>query len=113
MELVTKQLDLIRLTINEQLTGVEPWKVAVGSAASAWLAAFVYLQLTHKTPLIKRFKKSLFRLVRKLPPVKSRIEKEMKDVSETNIFLIEFTAFSRTHSFYDETPIMPSSYSRK
>ena len=80
MELVKDQLDLIKSVINDRLSDCEPWQVVAGTAAAAWFAAYIYLQLTHKTPFTKRFKKALFRVVRKLPPVRNKIEKEMKKV---------------------------------
>jgi len=68
---VTSHLDI-------RLHGVEPWKVVAGTAGVTLAVAYVYNMTQQRVPLSTKLKKSLFKLLKRIPAVRRQIETEME-----------------------------------
>jgi len=81
--LKTSGLNDFVVQFNSRYADHTPFQL-VGATAGATLAlAFIYKQLTSKHPLHIRMKKQLFRLIRKIPMVKKKIEGEIGKVQDS------------------------------
>ena len=73
MDLVQFHLELI----NGKLAKYEPWQVAAGSIAAYVVAAKLFEIATDYEPLPTRVKRAVFSLVRRIPYVKDKIDREL------------------------------------
>jgi len=67
---------------NRRYADQTPFQLVSTTAGVTLALAFVYKQLTSKHPLHVRIKKQIFRLIRKIPMVRQRIEKEIDQVKD-------------------------------
>lgn len=63
--------------LNSALWGVEPWQIVAGTATLSLVVSYLYASTAyHRLPLTARIKRAFFRLMRRLPPVKKKLEEE-------------------------------------
>ncbi|KAF0312527.1 Sphingosine-1-phosphate lyase [Amphibalanus amphitrite] len=83
MEAVRATCDLARCRLNELLADREPWQVAAGAAGATLAITWIWAQVHFSDEDISsRFKKRLFRLVRTIPAVRRKIEKETRHMQD-------------------------------
>jgi len=67
-------------SLDYRLAGVDPWKVVVGTAGVTLTLAYMYSLTQGRVTFTNRIKKKFFKLMRKLPAVRNKIETEMQKV---------------------------------
>jgi len=68
--------------LNAHLWGVEPWAIVAGTASFSLALAYLYMSTAyHRLPLTTRIRRTIFRLIRRLPPVKKKLAAEKATAS--------------------------------
>lgn len=62
--------------LDVRLAGVAPWRIVAGTAGISLGVFYLYSLTRHKVPLHTRIKKYIFKLARKIPAVRARLEEE-------------------------------------
>jgi len=69
--------------LDTRLTGVAPWRIVAGTASISLGLAYLYSLTRHKTPLQIRIKNYIFKLVKKIPAVRRKIENEKNKIRQS------------------------------
>lgn len=95
--LVKSNYDWVHQLINERLKTTDPAKIVIWTAGTTLALTYLYAQLSDKVPWHQRVKKSVFKLVRKIPYVRNQIEEETEKVRLN----FEKELLSHTSHMYD------------
>jgi sphinganine-1-phosphate aldolase len=76
-ETTTAYADWMRVSINDMCFGLEPWQVAAYTFGLTCIILWLHSILRSDQPLFERFKKLIFKNVRRIPWVQREIEKEI------------------------------------
>jgi len=75
-------LEAVAERVDSAFAGEPAWRVAVVSSAGTLAVVYLTGLLWGDEPLVERVKKTVFRLARRIPSVRRKIEEEVKKVSE-------------------------------
>lgn len=90
--------------LNEKLKTTEPAKIVILTSGATLALIYVYNQLVHQVPIHVRAQKTIFRLVKKLPMVRKKIEDETQKVREN----FEKEMLEPTSTIVDVTKLPPN-----
>eukprot|EP00123_Amoebidium_parasiticum_P016426 comp23423_c0_seq1/m.38965 comp23423_c0_seq1/g.38965 ORF comp23423_c0_seq1/g.38965 comp23423_c0_seq1/m.38965 type:complete len:547 (-) comp23423_c0_seq1:293-1933(-) len=76
-------LHMVRVTVNNSCAGVEPWKLIAYAAAIGWALKYAYDLTQQPMPLSVRLKKSFFFYLKKVPAIRSKIQRETAEAARS------------------------------
>ncbi|KRT83850.1 hypothetical protein AMK59_4551, partial [Oryctes borbonicus] len=74
-------LDLLKNSVNARFVGKEPWQIVACTTSTVLLTIWLYNFLFDDEPIVKRAKRTFFKYIKLLPPVRRKIEAEMTKVN--------------------------------
>jgi len=84
-ELVSAPLARLAGRIDLWLEDSQPWRIVVGTASISLGMAYLYSLTRQRTPVLVRIKRSVFKLIRKIPSVRKKVEAEMTSMRKTMV----------------------------
>ncbi|KAL0281353.1 UNVERIFIED_CONTAM: hypothetical protein PYX00_002365 [Menopon gallinae] len=83
MNLILSQTSVLRDVVNECLKGKEPWQIVTMTTSIVLTTVWMYKQIFQEDSLYERGKKTAFKLIRKVPAVKRKIQTELSKIEHT------------------------------
>ncbi|CAH0558557.1 unnamed protein product [Brassicogethes aeneus] len=83
MDLVKFPINSLKLRINTQFCSKEPWQVVTITASTVFLSVWLYEFIFQDESIVDRSKRVAFRLLRRIPAIRKKIDNELKSINES------------------------------
>ncbi|KAG5885772.1 hypothetical protein JTB14_031208 [Gonioctena quinquepunctata] len=82
MDLLKYPVNQLKFGLNNIFNGKEPWQIVTITTSTVLITVWVYDFIVRDEGIIERTKKTVFRIAKRIPSIKKRVEDELDTVSK-------------------------------